>query len=129
MNSTKKVGRPRKTPVEAVVPEKILSEKLTYENVRGLIEVSGASGVTELRFTRNGDLHVLFGGAKAAADVPAEMGPVLDPARGEADAKRSRETDALRRQDEEEAELLLTNPAEFERRLQDGDLVDEHPGA
>ena len=119
-------------------PEK---QVLSVDGVLRIIEASAKSGVAILKF---GDLELNFrpsqpgtlptpGEAPSQSVLPLasppEKIPVLtDEAQAEA-AQRELELSELDLRDQQLAELMITDPAEFERQMHQGELEDDESGA
>lgn len=91
-----------------------------------ILEACAKSGVSELRF---GTLTVRF---HRPVEQIVQYAPVIAPAQVSADqakaAKESLEYDSLVTREDQIAELMITDPAEAEQLIKDGELEeDERP--
>lgn len=95
--------------------------QLTTKNLCALIKVCGENFVTELRF---GDVQVLF--SRKPLEEPTFITPEQAIAGQSKSEIEAREEKTLLAEEDEHSELLLTDPAKYERLMQQGDLEDGH---
>jgi hypothetical protein len=93
--------------------------ELTGDEVCAIVKACGESGVSRLCF---GPLDVQF---KGSLDNPQEHQSIVvtDPALQDEVTAVETERDEIAHKEDELAQLEIENPAEFERRMLAGDLI------
>jgi hypothetical protein len=103
----------------------IHKRSLKTSEICTIIEACSQAGVIELKF---GDLHVRFA-ERARSDVTQSL-PIIPEAEISDEQTQQIATDSLRQDEltlksERLQQMIIDEPAEFERLLLDGDLIDE----